>query len=316
MQQCTLGSTGLAVSRLTIGAWQLGGPLVLDGRQDGHPDPGRDNVLRLIRTLHDRGINAIDTAEQYGAGESELRVGEAIAADRASWIVSTKFGARVGPNGERINDAGPATLMTSLEGSLRRLRSDTIDIFLYHCPPDPAQLAEAAEVFQRAKAAGKVRFLGISTDDLEQAATVARHGLLDVLQCSASLIEPHRELIDLASRHGAGTQVRGVLAAGRLSGKYLDAPPAWAADDIRGTWNQQGEYPRFAKLRELVPAGLTMAQASLRWALDQPGHHTLCLGAKSLEDYESAIAAVDCPPLDAGVSAALEAAAKSLNSPS
>lgn len=316
MQLCTLGSTGLAVSRLTIGAWQLGGPLVLDGRQDGHPDPGRDNVLRLIRTLHDRGVNAIDTAEQYGAGESERRVGEAIAGDRGSWIVSTKFGARVGPAGERINDASPGTLMTSLEGSLRRLRTDVIDIFLYHCPPDPAQLAEAAEVFQQAKAAGKVRFLGISTDDLTHAAELARHGLLDVLQCPASLIEPHRELIDLATQHGAGTQVRGVLAAGRLSGKYLDAPPAWAADDIRGTWNQQDDYPRFAKLREVVPAGMSMAQAAIRWALDQPGHHTLCMGAKNLEDYESAIAAAEAPPLSPQASASLEAAAKSLNSPS
>ena len=98
MQQNKLGPTGLNVSPLSIGAWQLGGPLAFDGKPDGHPDPGKQNVIRMIQELGDLGINAIDTAEQYSDGESERRVGEAIAADRDRWIVSTKFGYRVGVN--------------------------------------------------------------------------------------------------------------------------------------------------------------------------------------------------------------------------
>ena len=123
MEHRILGRTGLAVSPICIGAWQLAGPLFFDGKPDGHPDPGKENVLRLIRELGERGVNCIDTAEQYGGGESERRVGEAIAGQRDRWILSTKFGYRVGPNGTRIDDSSPGTIMPSLEGSLRRLRS-------------------------------------------------------------------------------------------------------------------------------------------------------------------------------------------------
>jgi aryl-alcohol dehydrogenase-like predicted oxidoreductase len=66
-----LGKTNLMVSPLCIGAWQLGGPLFFDGKPDGHPDPGKDNVLRMIAELGERGINFIDTAEQYSNGESD-----------------------------------------------------------------------------------------------------------------------------------------------------------------------------------------------------------------------------------------------------
>ena len=78
MQPRLLGRTGISVSTITIGAWQLGGPLTLDGKPDGHPDPGEANVIRLIHELGDLGVNAIDTAEQYSAGESERRVGKAL----------------------------------------------------------------------------------------------------------------------------------------------------------------------------------------------------------------------------------------------
>jgi aryl-alcohol dehydrogenase-like predicted oxidoreductase len=96
MKPSTLGKTGIKVSPITIGAWQLGGPLFFDGKPDGHPDPGKENVLRMIRELGDLGINAIDTAEQYSNGESERRTGEALKGVRDQWIISTKFGYRVG----------------------------------------------------------------------------------------------------------------------------------------------------------------------------------------------------------------------------
>ena len=98
MTYTTLGGTGLEVSPLCIGSWQLGGPLSFDGKPDGHPDPGEDKVLAMIDALHERGINHIDTAEQYGGGGSERRVGKATSPRRAEWIISSKFGYRVGPN--------------------------------------------------------------------------------------------------------------------------------------------------------------------------------------------------------------------------
>ena len=105
MERRELGHTGLMVSPICIGAWQLAGPLTLDGEPDGHPDPARGHVLRLIRQLGDEGVNCIDTAEQYGDGESERRVGAAVAGCRDEWIISTKFGYRVGPGGTRSDGA-------------------------------------------------------------------------------------------------------------------------------------------------------------------------------------------------------------------
>lgn len=93
MRKRALGRTGMEVTEIGIGAWQIGGPLLLDGRADGHPDIGADAAICLIRELGERGVNFIDTAEQYGAGESERRVGRAIQGARDRWIVSTKWGA-------------------------------------------------------------------------------------------------------------------------------------------------------------------------------------------------------------------------------
>src|SRR5947207_7742531 len=136
MKYRALGRTGLEVSEIGVGAWQLGGPLVLNGKADGHPDLGRENAIGLIRQCGEMGINFIDTAEQYGAGESERRVGEALRGQRDRWVISTKFGALVGPRGERVEDASAKRVPLSLEGSLRRLGTDRIDVYLHHVTPD------------------------------------------------------------------------------------------------------------------------------------------------------------------------------------
>src|SRR5229473_1328492 len=116
MKYRILGKTGLKVSEIGVGAWQLGGPLTLDGKADGHPDLGREFSIDLIRKCGDLGINFIDTAAQYGNGESERRVGEALKGRRDQWGLSTKFGNQVGPRVERVKDASAGRLPISLEG--------------------------------------------------------------------------------------------------------------------------------------------------------------------------------------------------------
>ncbi len=218
MKKRALGRTGLMVSEIGVGAWQLGGPLRLDGRTDGHPDLGRENVLALIRACGERGINLIDTAEQYGAGESERRVGEAIAGQRDRWVVCTKFGALVGPRGERITDVSAARVPLSLEGSLRRLRTDSIDVYLYHTPPDPKEAEGVARVLETAKRSGKVRAVGSSTDRLDQCRFLLGLGCLDVVELPQNILEPREELTAFLAANGIGAIVRGAFAHGRLSG--------------------------------------------------------------------------------------------------
>ncbi|MFT7516122.1 MAG: aryl-alcohol dehydrogenase-like predicted oxidoreductase [Candidatus Omnitrophota bacterium] len=288
MTPSILGKTGLRVSPICIGTWQLAGPLTLDGKPDGHPDPGKAQVIRLIQALHDRGINFIDTAEQYGNGEAERRTGEALAGHREEWIISTKFGYRVGPGNTRIDDASPATILPSLEGSLKRLQTEVIDVFLYHCPPQVEDLPEAKAILDRAKAQGKIRFYGISTGNPALARILAEHDMLDVLQFPTNLLAPNDAMRALANEYQVGTQVRGIMAEGRLSGKYQTHTPAWSPDDRRSQNPETFAVP--AATLQALPEGWTLDQFAVRWALDQPGHHSICLGAKTLEDYERAIA--------------------------
>ncbi|MDZ8118072.1 aldo/keto reductase [Pontiella agarivorans] len=312
MKYNQLGKTGIEVSALTIGAWQLGGPLFFDGKPDGHPDPGKENVIRMIHELGDLGINAIDTAEQYSAGESERRVGEALKGRRDQWVISTKFGYRVGEGGMRIDDSSPPTILPSLEGSLKRLGTDYIDVYLYHCAPDVEDLEAGREILEKAQGDGKIRAYGISTGDFQLLETMVKAGNVEVVQFPVSLLDPASEAWKIARENQLGTQLRGVMAQGRLSGKYFQKKPKFASDDNRSNWCADEDYSKFAVLAECLPEGMTMAQAAIKWILDQPGAHTICMGAKNIEDYRSAIAAVEMPALGAEVRSRLEFLAQSL----
>lgn len=298
MQFNTLGQTGIEVSPITIGAWQLGGPLFFNGKPDGHPDPGKENVIRMIHELGDLGVNAIDTAEQYSAGESERRVGEALQGRRDQWVISSKFGYRVGPGSTREDDSSPGTILSSLEGSLRRLKTDYIDIYLYHCAPKPEHIDAGRAVLEEARAGGKIRAYGISSNDAGLLQKMAAADAVEVVQFQANLLDPQEAVRDIAAREGWGTQLRGIMAQGRLSGKYFVKNPVFQSDDNRSDWCRNENYTRFAGLAGAVPEGMTMAQAVVRWTLDQLAADTICLGAKTLEDYRDAIAAAGMPPLD------------------
>lgn len=306
MKRVTLGKTGLEVSPLCIGTWQLAGPVTFDGVPDGHPDPGKENVLRLIRSLKDRGLNFIDTAEQYGGGEAERRTGEALADDRDDWVISTKFGYRVGPGNTRIDDSSPGTILSSIEGSLKRLRTDYLDIFLYHCAPDPSDLPAALEILKKARSDGKVRFFGISGDHLPLIEELQKNDLLDVLQFPVSLLDPKPGITEFVKTHGVGTQLRGIMAQGRLTGKYLSQKPSWHEDDNRNQHVADEDLTRYQRLQAELPEGMTLAQAALQWALSNPAYHTVCLGAKNLPDYEGAIAALEMEQLPPGTFSRME----------
>jgi aryl-alcohol dehydrogenase-like predicted oxidoreductase len=312
MKYRTLGRTGINVSPLTIGAWQLGGPLFFDGKPDGHPDPGKENVIRMIHELGDLGVNAIDTAEQYSAGESERRVGQALKGRRDRWVISTKFGYRVGPNSTREDDSSPETILPSLEGSLKRLGTDHIDIYLYHCAPNGEDLDAGREVLEKAKEQGKIRSYGISTNDTGLIRAMIEHRSVEVVQFASNLLEGADELRALAREHQLGTQLRGVMAQGRLSGKYFSAAPQFCPDDNR-SGRARFDFKKYAAFEPFVPEGYTMAQVALRWILDRPEHHTVCLGAKNMADYRTALAALDLPPLSSQTRTALAGCAKNLS---
>jgi aryl-alcohol dehydrogenase-like predicted oxidoreductase len=317
MKYRALGKTGLQVSEIGVGAWQLGGPLVLDGKADGHPELGRDFCISLIRQCGDLGINFVDTAEQYGNGESERRVGEALKGRRGQWIVSTKFGNQVGPNGERRRDASPGRVPLSLEGSLRRLQTDYLDVYVWHVSPKHGEAEAVAEFLAAAKQKGQVRAVGISTANLADVKFLHSLGCLDVVQFPRSLISPPDPLVDFLARHDVGGVVRGAFAGGRLTGKYFHQPPKFSAADIRSNFKDgakelAAEFARYAKFEELLTPERGMIQLALRWLLDEPTTDVIIPGGKSLEDYRQAIAATVLPPLTQGEKTRIEHLKESL----
>ena len=301
MKYRKLGKSDINVSVLGIGAWQLGGPLTLDGKVDGHPDPGKENVLHWIRELGQRGINFIDTAEQYGDGESERRVGEAIKPQRSQWIISTKFGARRGPNGERINDPSPTTIQTSLEGSLKRLQTDYIDIYLFHIPPKKDWIPDCIQILEKMKSQGKIRTYGISTNNIHALDLLLEHNGCHVLQFACNMLRHQPEFTKKIQENQLGAVARGTMGGGLLSGKYFDKPPVFHPDDNRNQWLQQSDFLKYSQFKEIIPKEYTMAQMALRYVLDLPFVDSVLLGSKSLEEYLEMIETVDKNPLDENI---------------
>lgn len=290
----------MQVSEIGVGAWQLGGPLVLDGRADGHPELGREFCIALIRQCGDLGINFVDTAEQYGNGESERRVGEALKGRRGQWILSTKFGNQVGPNGERMCNASPSRVPVSLEGSLKRLQTDYLDVYVYHISPKPGEAEQVAEFLLAAKQKGQVRAVGISTSSIEDVEFLDSLGCLDVVQFPHSMVSPPEPIVDFLAKHNAGGVVRGAFASGRLCGKYFHQPPKFRPDDIRSNARLEeiaADFARHAVFEELLTTERGMVQLALRWLLDEPTTHVIIPGGKSLDDYRQAIRATELPTL-------------------
>ena len=299
MEYRILGCTELNVSVLGIGTWQLGGPVSLDGKADGFPDPGKEKAIALIHACGDLGINFIDSAEIYGGGEGERRVGEAIRGQRDRWVVSTKFGVRRGSNGERIENPRPDTIRTSLENSLKRLQTDYVDIYLYHCNPESDAIAQGKEVLETLKQEGKLRFYGISTNEASVLSQMIDQNAADIVMFSQSLITHPSELLNLVKEHNLGGIVRGALETGRLSGKYFRQKPQFSTQDVRKHIFEYEEFQRYRVYEKFLSPGVPMIAFALRYLLDFDTTHTIVLGGKSIEDYREALRVFELPALEA-----------------
>lgn len=299
MEYRTLGRTGLKVSAIGVGTWQLSGPLSLDGQADGYADVGRESAIRLIHAGEEFGINYIDSAELYGAGEGERRIGAALQGRRDRWVISTKFGYRQGSQGERITDCSPNTIRNSLEGSLKRLQTDYIDVYLYHHAPDPNLIPESKAVLESLKQEGKIRTYGISTDRPETLIQLVQQDAVEVVMFARSLLVEPKRMLNQIKDHNLGAIVRGAFASGLLSGKYFRQRPQLSDQDIRSHWLNSVKTERYRIYEQFVPAGIPMSAFALRYLLDFDTTHTIVLGSKTVAEYQDALKVFELPPLDA-----------------
>lgn len=279
------GNTGMNVSEIGLGAWQLANPDW--GVNDKH------EALRIVQKSLEAGCNFFDTAPGYGGGRSEELLGEGLRSVRKDVILCTKFG----HTAEGATDFSTESIRPSLEASMKRLQTDYLDIVLMHNPSREimdGRVASQYEEFERLKAEGVIRAYGVSLDWREEAELV-----LDTSKCKAleiffnALYQEPLPAFQKAQDHGAGIIVKVPLDSGWLSGRYRSSHQF---NDIRKRWPPEVLARRsdlVAQFAALVPEGMSMAHTALRFILAQPQVSTIIPGAKSVEQALDNFAAAD-----------------------
>ena len=288
MKSRLLGKSGIQVSEVGLGCWQLGGdfgPL------------GRERAQDILREAHQHGINFWDTADVYGGGKSELRIAEFLRANGVTPVIATKVGRAPAlyPNGYTKEN-----VRTNIEGSAKRLGVDSLDLVQLHCvPPEILNAGDILAWMEDFQKLGLIKSFGASVETIEEAKVAASSPQLASLQIIFNVFRQNAisELFPLAQANDVGIIVRLPLASGVLSGKMV-RNQKFAASDHRH-YNRNGEafsqgetfsgipfetaIDLVEDLKPLVPDGMTMAQMAMRWILDQPAVSTVIAGASRPE---------------------------------
>ncbi len=287
MQYRGLGRTGIRVSEVGMGCWAIGGDAW------GPVDDRTSDAA--IRRAVDLGINLFDTADVYGRGRSEEIVGRALQGRRDDAVIATKVGLWHS-GGERPNAyTDPAMVIESCEGSLRRLRTDRIDVYQCHLWWDE-NTEVFVEAFDKLRADGKIRSYGVSTNEIDHLRHFDRNGTCEVLQFDYSILNrsPEAELLPYALEHQIGTLARGSLRMGILTGKFTPET-TFPQGDIRRGWLGEAWYAdqleQTERLRRLQSDDRPLSQIALSFVLSDPAVSTTIPGAKDPRQVEQNAAA-------------------------
>lgn len=287
-----LGSSDLNVSEISLGSWLTYGVGV-----------ERERARACLDKTFALGINLIDTANIYGRGAAETFLGEALdGRPRESYVLATKL---FFPMTDSDRGLSAAQVEKQLDASLRRLRTDHIDLYQCHRFDEHTPLAETMEALTRAVRSGKVRYLGFSewpADKIRAAIEIAGVERFVSSQPQYSLLwrEPEQDVIPLCAANGIGQIVWSPLAQGVLTGKYrpgeAPAPDTRAASEEMGGWIAGlMRDPVLEAAQQLKPlaaeAGLSLAQFALAWVLREPNVASAIVGASRPEQIEENAAA-------------------------
>jgi aryl-alcohol dehydrogenase-like predicted oxidoreductase len=308
MKYRDLGRTGISVSEIGLGAWELGGSYYLRDRSSANSDPaGYDDVAadEAIATIHwglERGLTFIDTAPIYGDGESERRIAAALRGRPEPVTVETKL-CVFAEDGRYRRVFTREVVEAELERSRQRLGVDVIDIDLLHSPSrQEFGDGQSLDALRELKASGKVRWIGVSASyDTDHTLELLETGALDVLQIPLSVLRPEmaEQVLPEARRRNVGVVVREPLANGYLTGA-LTEETTFRPDDQRSVWPRERHVANVRKSRALeflVRPDRTLAQSALAWILAQPGVCTVIAGSANRQQLEWNMAAADVPPL-------------------
>ena len=307
MKYRTLGKTGIQVSEIGLGAWELGGSYFLRDRSSANNDPsGYDDVVQdeAIATIHwglEHGLTFIDTAPIYGDGESERRVARALQGRSEKVTVETKL-CVFAEDGRYRRVFTRDAVNSEFEKSLKRLAVDVIEINLLHSPTrEEFGDGESLEALKALKKAGRVRWIGLSASyDTDHTLEILQTGDLDVLQVPLSVLTPaFLKVLPEAKRQNVGVVIREPLANGYLTGAF-DENTQFNPEDQRSVWPRERHLTSVRKSRELdflLKPNRSLAQSSLAWLLAQEGVSTVIAGSSNQQQLEWNMAASDVEPL-------------------
>ena len=282
METSRIPSANLQFSRIGLGTWAMGGWMW-----------GGTDEQESIRTIHsaiDRGITLIDTAPVYGFGTSEEIVGKALASSglRQRVSIATKVGIDW-RNGEPFRNATGERIQAEVEASLKRLRTDVIDIYQVHWPDPMTPIAETADAMATLFKQGKIRAIGVSNFSPEQMDEFALNAPIHTAQPPYNLFEREieKDVLPYCASHGIAVLTYGAICRGLLSGR-MTADTKFEGDDLRGT-DPKFLQPRFGQYLEAVRLldrfaqenyGKRVIHLAVRWVLDQPGVTSALWGAR------------------------------------
>jgi aryl-alcohol dehydrogenase-like predicted oxidoreductase len=299
-------NTNVHLSRIGLGTWAIGGWMW------GGPD---DNAAsETIRRALDAGITLIDTAPAYGQGHSEEVVGQALVGRRDRAIISTKVGLEWDAQGAVHRNASAKRIRTEIQDSLRRLRTDHVDVYHVHWPDPETPMEETAGAMRSLYEAGLIRAIGVSNFSPAQMDEFAKYAPLHALQPPYNLFERgiERDVLPYAIENGLTALTYGALCRGLLSGS-IHEDTAFSGDDLRRD-DPKFEQPRLgqylravSRLDELARTrfGKRVIHLALRWVLDQSGVGAALWGARRPDQLDALPGALDLT-LDAATLAEID----------
>ncbi len=268
MKTRKLGSQGLEVSSIGLGCMGLS--------HSYGPAPAREDAIAIIRLAHERGVTLFDTALVYGTNED--LVGEALAPIRDEVVIATKFGLTIpDAQGRQFTNSRPDFVREQVEGSLKRLRTEVIDLLYQHRVDPEVPIEDVAGVVRDLIAEGKVRHFGLSEPGLQTIRRAHAVQPLSAIESEYSMWwrEPEQQLLPLLEELGVGLVPFSPLGKGFLTGT-LDEATTFGNDDVRRIIPRFSEEARRANhalvvaLKDIAARkNATVAQVALAWLLDQ-----------------------------------------------
>jgi aryl-alcohol dehydrogenase-like predicted oxidoreductase len=288
MEFTEIKQPGIRLSRIGLGTWAIGGWMW------GGPDD--DAAVATIHRALDAGITLIDTAPAYGQGHSEEVVGRALEGRRAQAIVATKVALEWDEHGTPHRNASARRIRAEIEDSLRRLRTDYVDVYQVHWPDPDTPMEETAHAMASLYDAGLIRAVGVSNFSPAQMDEFAKFAPLHTVQPPYNLFErgAEHDVLPYAREHNLTALTYGALCRGLLSGKLRDGT-SFTGDDLRRA-DPKFQPPRLeqylravADLDDLARTrfGKRVIHLALRWVLDQPGIGAALWGARRPDQLDA-----------------------------